>query len=127
MRHQPTAFILAIFALAGGCLAGCAGSAEEAHRPTPKLIPSKPSAEAVFRRAVEEAAKGGLIKVGRSSTIETSCEAAGTHWACNGWFVAETGEYCVSVYAAINSTGHVTGETYGKLPLGEPGGFECKV
>lgn len=109
-------------------LGGCASSEEAttASHTTPHPTLSKGRAEAVFHRAVEEVAKGGLIKVGRLGTVETHCEPEKGHWGCYGWFVAET-EYCISVSASVSNSRRVGKETYGKLPLGEPGGSECKL
>lgn len=110
-------------------LAGCASSEEEATTATrsePKPTLSKAHAEAAFHRAVAEVAKGGLIRVGDESTIETACEPTHGRWGCHGWFVAETGPYCITVYATVNNAGRVGKETYGKLPLGEPGVSECR-
>jgi hypothetical protein len=122
------AMALAAFVMCAA-VAGC-GSAEEgttASHTTPKPTLSKSRAETVFHHAVEEVAKGGLIKVGRLGTIETSCEPENGHWGCTSWFVAETGEYCLTVGAPVSNAGKVGKEHYGKLPLGEPGGSECKL
>ena len=110
-------------------VAGCARSEEAttASHTTPQPTLSKSRAEAVFRHAVEEVAKGGAIQVGRLGTIETNCEPENGHWGCTSWFVAETGEYCLTVGASVSNAGKVGKEHYGKLPLGEPGGPECKI
>jgi len=123
------ALLLLVSVAAVLAVAGC-GSSEEAttaSHTTPQPTISKGHAEAVFRHAVEEVAKGGIVKVGRLGTIETTCDPEKGHWGCTGWFVAETGEYCITVAASVTNAGRVGKETYGKLPLGEPGTSECKL
>jgi hypothetical protein len=128
MPHKISAKVLIVAILALG-LAGCASSEEAttANHTTPQPTLSRGHAEAVFRRTVNDVAKGGLVKVGRLGTVETTCEPEKGHWGCTGWFVGETDEYCVSVGAPVSNTGKVGKEHYGKLPLGEPGGSECKL
>jgi hypothetical protein len=121
--------MLALAALATGTLSGCANNEEAttASHTVDRLTISKGHAEALFHRAVDAVARGGIIKVGRLDTVETTCEPEKGHWGCMGWFVAATGEYCVSVSASVTNMGRVGKESFGKLPLGEPGGFECKA
>lgn len=114
-----------LIALAALMLGGCANT-ETASTATTAVRPvaSKAHAEGAFRRAVTQVAEGGAIRVGRVGTIETSCEPDGVRWGCTGWFVVESREYCVTVGANVGI--HVGKETYGKIPIGKPGGFECE-
>jgi hypothetical protein len=125
MKTSSLAALTIVIALTAS---GCASQTETASQGTTPPKISEKQAEATFRhRFAEYVGRHGEGFI-RPGSVEETCEAtkAGA-WKCTGWGVVPLREDCFYAEAIIGSGGHISKESTGVLPLGEPGVSECKI